>query len=301
MEQYGILIFRPVSGLATRFEDQQQRHLAEGVGHLIFYLLREDDLDPGDAPLAEELAGSTAGSWEQIGSWLRECEMQHKRCYMRRHRDDEKRVIPTRLLDLRLNQGRLRVVATETLSDEEKKECRYATLSHCWGSGPDLNDIKLLVGNKADYTSIGIEEQAITNFETGNRNFAHAIEVARHLGLDYIWIDSLCIIQNSEDKTDWLRESLKMHEVYQAAYCNIGAAHSVGRHGGLFRERSEAYHGQQDAQVSWRGAEWRVVPANLWESDLMGEVLYSRGWVFQGKSYSCKARRVSISSKMLPA
>jgi hypothetical protein len=52
-------------------------------------------------------------------------------------------------------------------------------------------------------------------------NFADTVAVARKLGLRYIWIDSLCIIQDSP--SDWDREAATMHEVYKYAEVTIAA------------------------------------------------------------------------------
>ena len=51
--------------------------------------------------------------------------------------------------------------------------------------------------------------------------FRHAVEVARSVGAPYIWIDALCVIQDS--KEDWLREVPRMMDVYGAALFNIVA------------------------------------------------------------------------------
>ncbi|KAK6836788.1 HET-domain-containing protein [Apiospora arundinis] len=54
----------------------------------------------------------------------------------------------------------------------------------------------------------------------------------RSLGIRYIWIDSLCIIQNSEE--DWRTEAATMGNVYQHALLNLAATHGNDGHAGLF-------------------------------------------------------------------
>ena len=51
----------------------------------------------------------------------------------------------------------------------------------------------------------------------------------------WLWIDSLCIIQDSRD--DWQREAPMMCDVYQNALLNISADHAVDARGGCFRDR----------------------------------------------------------------
>jgi hypothetical protein len=57
-----------------------------------------------------------------------------------------------------------------------------------------------------------------------------------NLGFQYIWIDSLCIVQ--DDPEDWKRESLSMHEVYKNASCNVSASgFPDGAEGFILNER----------------------------------------------------------------
>jgi Heterokaryon incompatibility protein (HET) len=53
------------------------------------------------------------------------------------------------------------------------------------------------------------------------RNFVDAVRTCRRLNIQYIWIDSLCILQ--DDKNDWEREAGTMHDVYRNAEFTIVA------------------------------------------------------------------------------
>lgn len=64
------------------------------------------------------------------------------------------------------------------------------------------------------------------------RTFADAIEINRKLGIEYLWIDSLCIIQDDED--DWRRETALMEHVYGGSYLNIAASSATSVHGGCW-------------------------------------------------------------------
>ncbi|MDB5271548.1 MAG: hypothetical protein JWP58_4588, partial [Hymenobacter sp.] len=61
--------------------------------------------------------------------------------------------------------------------------------------------------------------------------FQHAVEIARHLRIRYLWIDSLCIIQKDSD--DWERESGRMADIYRNSYITIAATSSSGPHEGF--------------------------------------------------------------------
>lgn len=67
------------------------------------------------------------------------------------------------------------------------------------------------------------------------KNFQDAVAVTRHLGIEYIWIDSLCIIQDSAK--DWQREAATMDQVYKHAYVTLAATSTKTSHDG-FLERS---------------------------------------------------------------
>jgi len=58
-----------------------------------------------------------------------------------------------------------------------------------------------------------------------------AVTIARCLGLQYIWIDCLCIIQ--DDPIDWEIEAAKMGSYYQSAYYDCGASRTEPRLGNL--------------------------------------------------------------------
>ncbi|KAF1830317.1 heterokaryon incompatibility, partial [Decorospora gaudefroyi] len=80
---------------------------------------------------------------------------------------------------------------------------QYATLSHCWGNAKAL---RLTAASFRDLsTGVAISELA--------KIFQDAIFTARSLGIGLLWIDSLCILQDSEE--DWQGESAVMSEIYR--------------------------------------------------------------------------------------
>lgn len=68
--------------------------------------------------------------------------------------------------------------------------------------------------NIAKHHDVGIGEDSLTTFRD-------AIRFARHISVPYIWIDSLCIIQDDEE--DWVTESAQMASIYENAYIVIAA------------------------------------------------------------------------------
>lgn len=89
---------------------------------------------------------------------------------------------------------------------------KYATLSHSWGS---YNVIKLTSEDLDTYMeALPVERLPKT--------FKEAIEITQRLGLDYLWIDSLCIIQDNVD--DWQKESALMSSVFGGSTITITAS-----------------------------------------------------------------------------
>jgi hypothetical protein len=111
--------------------------------------------------------------------------------------------VPTRLLDITGPPGsNMEVIETgETIIRSP-----YATLSHCWGKKIFAC---LLPGFEKHFIGEGVPWQLLTT------NFKQAVEVARLLGIEYIWIDSLCIIQGKDG--DFVTEGAQMHSCIETA------------------------------------------------------------------------------------
>ena len=102
---------------------------------------------------------------------------------------------------------------------------RYLALSHCWGK------IKIITTEKESFET---RKEGIDP-DTLSKTFRDAVEVTRTLGFRYLWIDSLCIIQ--DDRDDWATESEQMCHIYRDAVLTIAAAHAPGGDVGCFYER----------------------------------------------------------------
>jgi hypothetical protein len=114
----------------------------------------------------------------KIQSWILDCEASHPGC-----RQDNKTPAPKRLIDLtRLKEGH--VVLVENL----KKCVPYIALSHCWGSGQHLTTTKATLKDRKKKIYL----------DHVPRTFQDAFTVASRLEVRYIWVDSLCIIQDDE-------------------------------------------------------------------------------------------------------
>jgi hypothetical protein len=160
-------------------------------------------------------------SFELGKRWIKSCE-KHPFCQKARpHPDPSFR--PTRLIKV-TDPTNARLVETS-----EEETSAYLALSHCWGK-PDATGKTTFVVLDSRETmdawtaSIPVEDLA--------KNFQDAIRITFGLGLEYLWIDSICIIQR--DRADWEIESTKMGYVYANAICTISATASDNAHGGCF-------------------------------------------------------------------
>jgi len=240
-----------------------------------FHLLSEDDL--GALPTQDDVGSTTDPSskavGKQVNKWIHDCNQNHAKCI----KAAKTTWVPTRLLDLQFGDlSSVRLVKTA----EEGIQGPYVTLSHCWGPRTDENTFLVTLGETEKvYMTKGVKVSALST------NFQQAISVARLIGIRYIWIDSLCIIQGAA--SDFASEGMLMHKVYRYSYCNFAAADSVDSRGGLFRTRNPSdvlpgrYEGDGSSAV-FGATKWRVVPEDLWEKELLDTSIYTRGWVFQG-------------------
>lgn len=102
----------------------------------------------------------------------------------------------------------------------------YVALSHRWG------DEHLPATTSANLES-RIHQLTQTDL---TQTMKDAIRITRELGYQYLWIDALCIVQDSQD--DWLREAAKMSEVFSGAIVTLAAADATNHSQGMFRARS---------------------------------------------------------------
>lgn len=172
---------------------------------------------------------------ERMSGWIDECKASHEKC-----QQQQASRLPTRVIDVGPPDGshnpRL-LLSNDIVGD-------YVALSHCRGP-PSKTQYRTLLSN----IEHGFRGVPMTSLP---QNFQDAVTVTREFGLRYLWIDSMCIVQDS--KEDWEFESKRMDTVYGAAYFVIAATSSS--HSGLgFLERELkpsiklSLHGLDDSQL----------------------------------------------------
>ncbi|EGZ68512.1 HET-domain-containing protein [Neurospora tetrasperma FGSC 2509] len=174
-------------------------------------------------PLDAVLSGSpqTSEAYEFIRSCLRDCDANHPECKI------AGQGLPTRLLDVH-HEGAQQVRLVETESLPVGHSTTYIALSYCWGGRQSLT----LKSENLEVMKLGLMVSSLP------QTLQDAIAVTRALGQQYLWVDALCIIQNSP--SDWEVESSKMASVYRDAYLTIAAATASDvTHGFLSRNYRE--------------------------------------------------------------
>ena len=143
--------------------------------------------------------GSSKGL-DQARSWLTQCEQEHGQACATRHSP-----LPTRVIDTS-DDSKLRLLENHKVSTG-----RYVALSYCWGEGQEFQTTK---GSLADR----LEGFALTNLP---KTLQDAVTISRALGIDYLWVDSICIIQ--DDPLDRANEIKGMANIYKNATVTITA------------------------------------------------------------------------------
>jgi Heterokaryon incompatibility protein (HET) len=159
-------------------------------------------------PIKTDVASSEA--YKQIVQWLKACK-DHDRCD-----DQTDRPLPQRLIQM---------LPKPHLVDTAGHYGQYLTLSYCWGS--TVPETFMLRNNNllAYYKELRAEIMSPTIRDT--------IEVTTKMGLNYLWIDALCIIQDFEE--DKSRNISVMHKIYQNALLTIVAARASNAGQGFLR------------------------------------------------------------------
>lgn len=139
-------------------------------------------------------------------TWLKTCNDNHKSCVA------ESAQLPARFLDISDDADSTHVFLKELQDFKQNTDSRYVALSHCWGTGQNLCTTRSTLQKHKH--GIKVSELPPT--------FRDAVNVARNLSVRYLWIDSLCIVQ--DDPLDWQIESAKMASIYRDAYFVLGAA-----------------------------------------------------------------------------
>ncbi|KUI74381.1 hypothetical protein VM1G_09857 [Cytospora mali] len=228
-------------------------------------------------------AGNTGSelSRDRAVQWLSRCQAnedgRHDQC--NQHPEDW---LPTRLLDVThaLETSKLKLVTPCDNPDAFVSDKQYVTLSHCWGAWGSTELPVLTTENLSERQAHGLDNSLLP------QTFKDALEVARWFQVRWLWIDSLCIIQDSTE--DWQQEAVMMYSVYKNSLLNISADDSNDARWGCFRNRDPLSVCPMRLQIpgleNW--AYWLTPDTNALFGAISKAPLSKRAWVFQERQLS---------------
>lgn len=194
------------------------------------------------------------------------------------------------------------------LHDTRQGAYRYIALSHRWPE--DAEALLRLTTDNIEELRRCLPNHSGSGF---SKVFSDAMDACRHLGVFYIWIDSLCIIQYGDGGLDWAQESVRMSDIYQNAVCTISADSIedglMSLREGMFRERDtnmiqpiicttkfDVKTGYDAGPATYRLTAMRLkkpkpgtyvfMAEDEWSSSVASSPLFKRGWIMQERLLS---------------
>lgn len=212
---FGVLQWRP------EYDHRNDRQRSWGHPTSVYIFTTEGSSCPWTGITIDVLEYGIASmelAVSRISKWLGDCKKAHEEvCQDTRRLNFLQR--PTRLIKIR---GPRCVCLDIGERDDDTKGVKYACLSHCWGGVKPIETTT----HTLDKFRLQIPWDWLP------RTFQDAIELACRLDFEYLWIDSLCIIQDDEE--DWRRESSNMAAIYASSDLTIAASRARNGHEGLF-------------------------------------------------------------------
>ncbi|KAH8780156.1 heterokaryon incompatibility protein-domain-containing protein, partial [Diaporthe sp. PMI_573] len=211
--------------------------------------------------------------FDVVRAWMDNCHKRHKVCAPTP--GDDPPLLPNRVIDVTQDGLDPRLI----VSDGQRGY--YAALSHCWGG---LNLLQTRLATLAQYQdSISMDQLP--------KSFRDAITIARKLRIPFLWIDSLCIVQDSEQ--DWHHESGLMSSIYRNSMLTISATGAADGSRGCFipEAHSEIVQLPQtfsdtDGQAYVTGTRQIGTSGPPWADKVASGPLFQRAWALQERSLS---------------
>ena len=208
--------------------------------------------------------------FELARHWLSSCLTNHTRCTKYRSAPP---FHPSRLIEIAPLASTSDDELHLCIAGEHSPEVPYITLSHCWGKSNFLKLTKTTSQRLRDGFSAA---------DTLSKTFQDAIIICRELKVKYLWIDSLCIFQDSPE--DWRCEAAQMGQVYENSLCNIAATGASNAEEGCFRDRDESLLRRFTIKSEWnnrKNGTWEIIDQLFWHARMDEAPLNKRGWVMQ--------------------
>lgn len=205
---------------------------------------------------------------------LRDCDKHHANCVPQ---ESSRVLLPKRLINV-VNKYSPVVKLHET---QQQDDIKYLALSHPWGNPPHF----CTYPENIDRHKIGIR---LINIP---QTFQDAVIVTRMLGFQYLWIDSLCIIQGPQG--DFESEGKRMEDVFSHAYCVLAASCAEGQGDGFLNPIQQ----RDSIAICRRGKDPVYICEFMdnFDEHVLKSRLNQRGWVLQERVLA--RRTIHFSSK----
>ncbi|RSL69829.1 hypothetical protein CEP51_012294 [Fusarium floridanum] len=220
--------------------------------------------------LLGKLKDDKAVDYQLLSRWHKVCSASHESCQEHQKKGSYPFKHPVRFIDV--NTMRLCEI------DVNVSPVKYAALSYVWGrQTTDKTPFTLLLVSNLHELLQGLPREGIPN------TIRDAITVVREIGIGYLWVDALCIMQNSsEDKNEQIAS---MSQIYQQATLSICAAYGsnsftgipgVSSTPGRLRQNVEVY---KEIPLTTMRPVAAIVGASTWDT---------RAWTFQERLLSTR-------------
>jgi len=181
-------------------------------------------------------------------------------------------ILPRRLIQTFVSKDGLIRKYPRLIEPDKSFADSYVTLSHCWGP-PDKRPFCTMKANLSQH----MEE---IHWGSLPKTFQDSISLCMELSIQYLWIGSLCIVQ--DDENEWRQEPVLMGSIYEQAIFTIAASSAINFSQGLFQVRSkldliEIPYWNADGSLE---RVFAYIEPEL-EKDLSSAPLSDRAWVMQ--------------------
>ncbi|KAF7558503.1 hypothetical protein G7046_g5651 [Stylonectria norvegica] len=229
--------------------------------------------------------------FSQSAKWVDDCLSNHKGCRtLSRGARLQVPELPKRLLDLGDVQNLQVFNCTDRINAGKisPTNLKYCTLSYRWGDTPH-----------SCILTKPLKGELVISLEFMPQTFQDAVKVTRRLGIRYLWIDALCIVQPKDgDDTEWLQEGSRMGTIYQNATCTIAATAAINAEQGFLEKTGSSVFTAEPVTIIKKthsttpgfSTKKLYIPVNVpsFYECVSKSALNSRGWVVQERALSTR-------------
>jgi hypothetical protein len=202
--------------------------------------------------------------------WLNECLESHPNCPK-----PDSQYKPTRLIEIIAADDRDVISAIRLHVDEFEGPERYTALSYCWGG------YQTLTATKESLSDL-VYDIPLQNLP---KTINDAVITTHKLGIRFLWVDSLCIIQ--DDDEDKSREIPEMPKIYGNSSVTIIASRASHVGEGFLQDRDVTSIHAGSSEVQYRGPDDTLGSIVLCrELDKRDEPIDKRAWTLQERLLS---------------